>query len=291
MQSFVDFEVIISDDASTDNSLKIAKKWQDQDKRFKLFSHSENVGMTQNWNQALNYATGKFIMKLDADDAYNPATLEHLVNAISAPDTGIAFCRTLECNDDLTIKNTYRGEQALISAAINPAHDVIKSAQEWYQLTLADAQLWHSNAFIVPRELLISMDGWNDDFGCASDTDLIFRLLEQNHKVAHLSYLGVLYRMREGSISDGFRQNDKLVDENYITSLKSVKRFHNAGKKLTYRAKLNWFRIYLNARNRVTKVENSALSSVVSDCKPPLSVMLLGTVQRYLYQLKMALAK
>ncbi|MDA3838912.1 MAG: glycosyltransferase, partial [Candidatus Delongbacteria bacterium] len=67
-QSFSDFEFIITDDCSTDNSLKILKEYSIKDDRIVLLKNSENIGLTKNLNRMLDIAKGKYIARMDADD-------------------------------------------------------------------------------------------------------------------------------------------------------------------------------------------------------------------------------
>jgi glycosyltransferase involved in cell wall biosynthesis len=67
-QSFEDFEVIIVDDASTDNTLDILTSYAQKDSRIKIIKNEKNIGLTQSLNKALQYAHGEFIARMDADD-------------------------------------------------------------------------------------------------------------------------------------------------------------------------------------------------------------------------------
>lgn len=72
-QSFQDFEVIIIDDGSTDNSLKKVK--QVKDNRFNIYEkHNEGVAKTR--NMGIDLASGKYVAFLDADDYWEPNHLE-----------------------------------------------------------------------------------------------------------------------------------------------------------------------------------------------------------------------
>jgi len=72
-QTFNDFEFIIINDGSTDNTEKIIKSYND--KRIKYISQ-ENIGVSKSLNRGLKIATGKYIAKLDADDVSYPERLE-----------------------------------------------------------------------------------------------------------------------------------------------------------------------------------------------------------------------
>src|SRR5699024_9799093 len=67
IQTFTDFEVILVDDGSTDDSFRICQEYVSRDKRFKLI-HQENKGLAGARNTCLRYMTGDFIAWLDSDD-------------------------------------------------------------------------------------------------------------------------------------------------------------------------------------------------------------------------------
>lgn len=66
-QTYKDFEFIIINDGSTDNSLEIIKKYQNQDERIVLISR-ENKGLVSSLNEGIEKAKGKYIARMDADD-------------------------------------------------------------------------------------------------------------------------------------------------------------------------------------------------------------------------------
>lgn len=65
-QNFTDYELLIIDNHSTDNTVNIIKKFNDT--RIKLIINPENFGLIPNWNKALENAKGKYIKILPADD-------------------------------------------------------------------------------------------------------------------------------------------------------------------------------------------------------------------------------
>ena len=66
-QSYQDWECIIVDDGSPDNTAEVAAQWAQRDSRFSLH-RIENGGLSNARNQGINVASGKFILPLDADD-------------------------------------------------------------------------------------------------------------------------------------------------------------------------------------------------------------------------------
>lgn len=72
-QSAVEWECIFSDDASTDQTLWIAKEFAARDARFRIFRQAKNLGMVGNWNFCLNQARGKACILVPADDKLSAA--------------------------------------------------------------------------------------------------------------------------------------------------------------------------------------------------------------------------
>ncbi|CAH1225173.1 Putative glycosyltransferase EpsE [Paenibacillus auburnensis] len=67
-QSYGNWELIMCDDGSTDNSFKIAKDYSSTESRMKLLIHQKNNGLAKTLNDCLECATGEYIMRHDADD-------------------------------------------------------------------------------------------------------------------------------------------------------------------------------------------------------------------------------
>lgn len=246
-QTLRDFEVIISDDASTDGSRSIAEEYSRRDPRFRLNANPVNLGMTRNWNAALKEARGRFVVKLDSDDSFRPETLARLAEAMESDSKPtVVYCRTLDCDENLVPFSSYRGEQALARARIDPMSEHCRPGHEWYSLCFDDSQLWHSNAQMHRRETLIEMGGWDESWGCASDTDLILRVLELNETVCHIPYAGVLYRHRPGSVSDQYRRQAWLRWESNLIHLDSLHRYHANGGKTPTHLKKAWWRYWKN---------------------------------------------
>jgi len=75
-QTFFDFEFIIIDDGSTDNSIKILQEYAEKDKRIRLIRNPKNVGLIESLTIANQYCTGEYIARMDADDISLPDRLE-----------------------------------------------------------------------------------------------------------------------------------------------------------------------------------------------------------------------
>src|SRR2546428_5329472 len=66
--TYKNFELIIVDDASRDNSVAIARTYEKTDKRIRLYVNEKNLGQFTNRNKSVSYARGEYIMHADSDD-------------------------------------------------------------------------------------------------------------------------------------------------------------------------------------------------------------------------------
>jgi glycosyltransferase involved in cell wall biosynthesis len=80
--SFDNFELIVVDDASTDDTAGVAKEYQARDTRIRVHSNPENLGDYANRNQAASYARGTYIKYLDSDDVIYPHGLATMVECM-----------------------------------------------------------------------------------------------------------------------------------------------------------------------------------------------------------------
>lgn len=89
---FSDYEHVIVDDRSTDNSVAIAKQYSEIDNRIKLFINPTNLGDYPNRNRAAFHAIGDYIKYLDADDLHGEWILNVMVTAMEQfPTAGLGI--------------------------------------------------------------------------------------------------------------------------------------------------------------------------------------------------------
>ncbi|USL96177.1 glycosyltransferase family 2 protein [Riemerella anatipestifer] len=99
-QTFTNWEWIISDDNSKDNSVEIIK--QINDPRIKLIESKQNGGAGKARNLALELATGRYITFLDADDLWETNFLEEMVSFMKRENAELAYSNYARCDENLT---------------------------------------------------------------------------------------------------------------------------------------------------------------------------------------------
>jgi glycosyltransferase involved in cell wall biosynthesis len=83
-QTYTDFELVISDNASTDGTAEICRRYAERDPRIRYVRQPANVGAVPNHNLLLPLARGRYFKWVGHDDLYEPRLLERVVEAIEA---------------------------------------------------------------------------------------------------------------------------------------------------------------------------------------------------------------
>ena len=90
-QAYKDFEAILIDDGSTDNSAEICKRYCEADTRFKLIKQ-ENSGPSKARNRGIDEAVSKYLAFVDSDDYIEPNMLEEFFTAAEASSADLTVC-------------------------------------------------------------------------------------------------------------------------------------------------------------------------------------------------------
>lgn len=104
-QTFTDFELILVDDGSTDNSVAICDKYVNMDNRIKVI-HKENCGVSAARNTGVESAIGNYIGFVDNDDYIDKDMYELLYNDIISEGADISICGMYECFKDKMTKQS-----------------------------------------------------------------------------------------------------------------------------------------------------------------------------------------
>lgn len=218
-QSFSDFEFIIIEDCSSDNSLQILKEYEKKDSRIKLIQKPENKGMQgfiENLNIGLKEAKGRYIARMDADDISHPNRLEKQVSfldknpdifmvgsSVNLIDEQNQFIKKLEAKEfDNDIKRQ-------MMKKVSMYHPVI---------------MFRNEKNIKYREKIYYCE----------DYDFYLRLIQQNKKFYNFEESLLDYRILKSSISRKDMRFFKLL------FIEKAKQFHNEKKNIEQDPYLNF---------------------------------------------------
>lgn len=99
-QTYSDFEMLIVDDCSTDNSKEIIKKYSNIDKRIKYYSLQKNSGAAVARNKGIELSRGRYICFLDSDDLWTKTKLEEQLNFMKEKNIAFSFTSYSLINED-----------------------------------------------------------------------------------------------------------------------------------------------------------------------------------------------
>lgn len=95
-QDFGDFELIISDNASTDRTDSICRAYAEKDSRIRYFRNHENIGAAGNWNRVFEMSSGKFFKWIAHDDLHEPEFVSQCLEVLKRePSVVLAFTRAI----------------------------------------------------------------------------------------------------------------------------------------------------------------------------------------------------
>lgn len=209
-QTFEDYEVIMINDGTPDNSAKIAEEYT-SDPRFKLF-HQQNKGIGNVRNRAIGLAKGEYLAFVDSDDCILPDHLKGLYEAAHKNNADIVCCGYCCQRDDgsgfrtskiMKRKGVYQAE-ALYG---NIIRDISIRRYLWNKLFRK--RLFTDNKIDFPNMLF-------------EDTCIIPKLFYHARRVAVISGKTYVYTRRKSGIT-GF--NDKRCIGNYLKANQEVERY------------------------------------------------------------------
>ena len=183
-QSFTDFEFLIGDDCSTDQSSEVLARYAADDKRIKLLRNEKNSGITFTLNKLLNHATAPLIARMDSDDIAMPERLQKQYDFMHQNPT-IAVS-----GGDLEIINE---ENEVLGKRIYP-----QSFGDIKKVLLCQNPLAHP-AVIMRKNVVEKLGGYQEQIGC-EDYYLWLRAVENGFELANLPETLLRYRLSANQI-------------------------------------------------------------------------------------------
>jgi glycosyltransferase involved in cell wall biosynthesis len=190
-QTYRDFEVLIMDDCSPDDTAEVARSFDDQ--RVTHVRNDPNLGHLRNYNKGIGLARGKYVWLISADDYLRrPYVLERYVRVLeSNPEVGYAFCAGVGVRDGRetdTLDYSVRGE-----------HDRVIPGHLWLETILRENVVLAASG-LVRRECYETLGAFPLDMPWAGDWYL-WCLFALHFDVAYFSEPMVCYREHELSMT------------------------------------------------------------------------------------------
>jgi len=206
-QSFQDYEFIIVDDGSLDNTESVLSYWCKVDDRINVFRNPSNMGLAYSLNTALSHSRGRLIARMDADDVARKSRFQKQVDSFSN-DAELVVC----------------GTNALhVNEFLRPVSLTYLPTKDWdiRCVCLNENPFAHSSV-MMRKDALRRVGGYDVRYDTSQDYELWTRLLDQGHAINIEDQLMLLRRHSESV----YEKKRNLQKENTETIRKAyVKKF------------------------------------------------------------------
>jgi len=218
-QTFKDFEFIIINDGSTDNTLKILKEFQKKDKRIILIDKKKNRGSSESLNIGLRKAKGKYVACFCADDISHQNRLRVEFNY-------------LEKNPHIFLV----GSSCIY---IDDTGKEIRRFRKYDNYKIIAWRLRKSCSIILPSIMFRNEEvRFDKDFIPADDYNFYFELLKKGKNLTNIPEFLVKYRVHGGSISISNHKGQAEARDKIIENFRKLKDNTPFFNKIYYSLKL-----------------------------------------------------
>lgn len=185
-QTFTDFELIIIDDGSKDNTAAIAYNYQEKDKRVKVLPQS-NQGVSATRNKGIDRSNSKYIAFIDADDKWLPDNLSfHLQHLEQNPDLGVSYGKVEFLHPDG--KHTGKIARGRLKA-LQPQHFLYNNP------TMTVSNL------VVRQQVFQEIGCFDCTMKYSEDLDFLFRVACSHWRIEGIDRVLLGYRTTQGGLS------------------------------------------------------------------------------------------
>jgi glycosyltransferase involved in cell wall biosynthesis len=198
-QTYQVLELIIVDDASTDNSVSVIQEFINKYPHIQLIINDRNMGNCRAFNRALAYARGKYVIDLAADDVLLDTRIEKQVNVFEQLEAGygVIFTNAMYINEQSAlISYHYPVDNQGKSRQFIPAGDIYENILRSYFIC--------TPTMIMRKSLLDELGGYDENLSY-EDFDFWVRSA-RNYKYYYLDEVLTLKRKVAGSLSTKFYQ-------------------------------------------------------------------------------------
>jgi glycosyltransferase involved in cell wall biosynthesis len=181
LQTYENWELIIIDDGSNDDSLNIVKKFEDN--RIKILKQN-NLGQCSATNKGLSYAEGDYIMFLDCDDFINEHKIKSQVEALEDNEDNIAICKwAFFYDNDTQIK--FKNEPIYFTGDV----------KNWLCKLWSSETMMPNSGYLIPRKVMEKAGKYyNEDLKLNIDFEYFTRIALNAKKIVYVEKSVTYYR-------------------------------------------------------------------------------------------------
>ena len=208
-QTYINFELIILDNISEDNSADIIKSYKDP--RVRFYENEKHMSCYKNCNKAITLAKGEFIAFLHSDDLYNIHFLEEIVKAYNKYPDKKVFLSAMYKMDQLL--NSLIPSFPFKSSGVKSQKEVL--------IGLAyENNIGNGISVVMHKDCLNKVGLFNDEYNYVSDYDLFMRLANE-YEFVYIHKALTYYRMHQFNLTnfvflEMVKQGHKACNKNFM---------------------------------------------------------------------------
>lgn len=230
-QSYKDYELIIVDDGSMDNSLEIIKRYSNKFKNFKFISQ-DNKGVSEARNIALKNAEGEYILFVDSDDFLEKEMLEKIISAALSTKADIVISNYYLFYDE---NNYIKFIKDMPKFHLYESFEVIDMMLN----NIIQGQLWNK---LFKNTLLKNNDFFFEKGRYIQDIFPVFKVVNNASKITYIDDALYFYRQRESST---VHKKNKKLTEDYYHAMESIINYIEENKIIVNKYSLRIFKAYV----------------------------------------------
>jgi len=200
-QTYENFELLICDDSSTDDTKDIITNYKKLDSRIKIFENSKNIGFTKSLNKLITQSKGELIARQDSDDISFSNRFEKQINYIVNQNYDVVVSRALrKHNDKIIPKGSYYFPPKFITKIKNP---------------------FIHGTLLIKKNVIKEIGGYDENFYYSQDYKLFSDLLKAGYNFKHLREPLYLLNMKDNISANFNKEQDyyaRCVRNNEIPS-------------------------------------------------------------------------
>lgn len=201
-QTYQDIELIVSDDCSTDDTVKICREWLDKNgTRFvhaELVTTEKNTGVSGNFNRGIRKSHGEWIKSIAGDDLLIATAIEEYVNFITGHPGEVRMC---VCDVEPFVVD---GE---VPQSLREAYERLFMMEaepyEQQRRRVMTALVFVGPAYFYSRELFDEMGGFSVQYGNAEEWPFVYKVIMGGNQIYAINRKLVRYRVQAGSLGLG----------------------------------------------------------------------------------------
>jgi glycosyltransferase involved in cell wall biosynthesis len=223
-QSYINWECIIVDDGSIDDTKNVVKTYVDKDCRFKLFDRPayHKPGGNGARNFGFEVCKGEYIQWLDSDDLLHPDKIGSNVKKLSnKPETALCFSKTYFFNSS---HSPYLGNPSMLKDYPNP----VDYAKDYCR----NGSGFNTDSIFAHKSLVEKSGGWNEEVLKNQDGEFIIRLVINSSEILFDNDSIVYYRINPDGKRANYVQKDGMEDlktvKLIISNIQSIPNFYDS---------------------------------------------------------------